>query len=622
MSPRQLAVAAVFLVWGASAAAQVGSPPQGNAPQGREAPLSFKVLAGQVAAQFPLIKTEVVEVQGTRVILAAGRAQGVQAGLELSTYREGRELIHPTTKKSLGRTEEALGRVIVAEVAENYSVATQGPGKLPQPGDHARVSAGKARLTVVPLSTGVPVRMQDAAIQELVQELDGTGRFQVVIGDRVTAYLGQQRISPEDFLSGRGARAAQQAVGASHLLALHLTMVEGKPWMEVRLFSAALDAPLIQTALFVPPAVTRPKPTRDYSSGGAAGEVKLERRSLLSRLLSGDFEPNAYSSSAASIPIRQLAIFPFLVISMDVRVAPGDKIARMTVTDGQKVYLYRVEHGALTAEWTDSRLMVGSILSVQLADLDGDGVLEVVVNRQDATRGMLGYVLTTRNGRPAVMAEDISVILLAVDDKGDGIARTLWGQSYNPRTVFTKGTASRYVIKGKDVAPAGRVAVHDQFRPLGATFTGIAGKDHRVLAFVDERNRLTLASGPQELWRSLTAVGGGFAQANIRVEAFQTIIDRFVKMEPNPVAIDLDGDGVEEIVVAVNDEEAGRMAVIFRGPAGFRMQLVNTGFEGLVTGLGAISHEGGYPALISAVVKREGLLRQRGDTQILVTTSE
>lgn len=621
MSLRQFTVATALLAWGASAAAQVAAPP-GAAPQVSDAPLSFKVLADQVAAQFPLVKTEVVEVQGTRVILAAGRAQGVQPGLELSTYREGRELIHPTTKKSLGRTEETLGRVIVSEVAENYSVATQAQGKLPQPGDHARVSAGKVRLTLVPLATGVPTRVQDAAVQELVQELDRSGRFQVVIGDRVTAYIGQQKISPEDFISGRGARAAQQTLGVSHLLALHLTTVEAKPWMEVRLFSAALDTPLIQTALFVPPAVTRPKPTRDYSSGGAAGEVRLERRSLLSRLLSGDFEPNAYSSSAASIPIRQLATFPFLVISMDVRVAPGDKVARMAVTDGQKVYLYRVENGALHAEWTDGRLMVGSILSVQLADLDGDGILEVVVNRQDAIRGMLGYVLTTRNGRPAVVASDISVLLLAVDEKGDGIARTLWGQSYNPRTVFTKGTASRYVIKGKDVAPTGRVAVHDQFRPLGATFSGIAGKDHRVLAFVDERNRLTLASGPQEVWRSLTAVGGGFAQANIRVEAFQTIIDRFIKMEPNPVGIDLDGDGVEEIVVPVNDEEAGRMAVVFKGPAGFRMQLVNSGFEGLVTGLGAISQEGGFPALISAVVKREGLLRQRGDTQILMTTSE
>jgi len=37
----------------------------------------------------------------------------------------------------------------------------------------------------------------------------------------------------------------------------------------------------------------------------------------------------------------------------------------------------------LTAEWTYDRLMVGNILSVQLADLNNDGVLELIVNRQD-----------------------------------------------------------------------------------------------------------------------------------------------------------------------------------------------------------------------------------------------
>src|SRR5687767_7611608 len=83
--------------WFASAWGQSASQP----PAESTAPLSFKVLADQLTALFPSIQTDVVEVSEARVILAAGRTQGVQPGLELVGYREGRELVHPRTKQSL-----------------------------------------------------------------------------------------------------------------------------------------------------------------------------------------------------------------------------------------------------------------------------------------------------------------------------------------------------------------------------------------------------------------------------------------------------------------------------------------------------------------------------------------
>jgi flagellar biosynthesis/type III secretory pathway ATPase len=131
MGARLAAVFALALLVAGTAGAQTNSPP------GSEAPLSFKVLVDQIQALYPVIKTDVVEVTGDRVILAAGRAVGVQPGVELSTFREGRELYHPTTKKLLGRTEEPLGRVVIKEVSENYSVATLLDGKPPSPGDQA-----------------------------------------------------------------------------------------------------------------------------------------------------------------------------------------------------------------------------------------------------------------------------------------------------------------------------------------------------------------------------------------------------------------------------------------------------------------------------------------------------
>ena len=83
-----------------------------------------------------------------------------------------------------------------------------------------------------------------------------------------------------------------------------------------------------------------------------------------------------------------------------------------------------------------------------------------------------------------------------------------------------------------------------------------------------------------------------------------------------PVAIDLDGDGVDEILVPQN-QTAGMLAVVYKGPAGYRLQSVNSGFEGTITAFGAVP--GDTPMLVAAVVRYTGTLTAEGETQIIIT---
>src|SRR5207247_1055247 len=85
----------------------------------------------------------------------------------------------------------------------------------------------------------------------------------------------------------------------------------------------------------------------------------------------------------------------------------------------------------------------------------------------------------------------------------------------------------------------------------------------------------------------------------------------FFNFEPVPVAVDLDGDGVDEIIVPQNQLE-GHMGIVFRGPAGYRFQSVNSGFEGIITALGAIPGEN-PPSIIAAVVRFNTFLKSSGD---------
>src|SRR5499433_4304896 len=103
---RIVALGVLVALWGAgTSGAQMAAPTLG-------------VLVDQVQALCPKVDGEVIEVQNGTVTLSLGSRDGLVPNIELALYRQGRELRHPKTGEILGRTEQALGRLIVREVFE------------------------------------------------------------------------------------------------------------------------------------------------------------------------------------------------------------------------------------------------------------------------------------------------------------------------------------------------------------------------------------------------------------------------------------------------------------------------------------------------------------------------
>jgi len=154
---------------------------------------------------------------------------------------------------------------------------------------------------------------------------------------------------------------------------------------------------------------------------------------------------------------------------------------------------------------------------------------------------------------------------------------------------------------------------------MGAAFSNVMRKDTRSLALIDEFNRLQIVNEGEELWRSSTPVGGGYLTVELvgAVYSSRTERSKFFKIEPTPLAVDLDGDGVDELIVPQNLVREGLLGVVFKGPAGFRLQSINSGFEGGITCLGAYKTEDAIqPTIIAAVVRYNGvLLKVSGETQ-------
>jgi hypothetical protein len=585
-----------------------------------EPPPSIGVLVDQVLALFPKVDGEVLEVQDGTVTLALGSRDGLVSNVELALYRQGRELRHPKTGEILGRTEQALGRLMVREVFEAYSTGKASQGSEVQPGDRARISAGKIKLTVVPLMEGgVRESLVDSAMREIVDALTRTGRFQINPGDAIGVWLGQQGIKRDDILAGHGLNAAVENFKIEQLLIVAFTRVQSKPYMDVRLFGAPGMTPRLSTALFVPPAI---KPKGEFSAGTKKDQPAAPHRSFLARLLFGDLDPGAYSSES-SITLKEVAKYPFFVVSMDVAVGSKDRTARMALTDGERIYLYRITpERALEPEWTFKPDAKAKIFSVQIAELGNDGAPYVLVNRFHPIQAILvnSLILTTKDGKPALVMEDVSDILLAVDPVGDGARKVLWAQAFVENGFFKQGDATRMTLSNGRLVNEGRVRVPSTFRATGATFSNITGKGTRALAFIDEFNRLRIALGNEDTFRSSSPVGSGLVKLGVERQVERGGRTYIYSPEPMPLSVDLDGDGVEEIIVPQN-QFPGRLAVVYKGPGGYRFQSVNSGFEGTVVALGAVAWDG-TPSLVAAVARNTNFLNTQGETTIIMTTAE
>src|SRR4029453_13675579 len=434
--------------------------------------------------------------QNGAVTLSLGSRDGLVAGVELALYRQGRELRHPKTGEVLGRTEQQMGRVSVQQVFEAYSTGTASPGSEVQAGDRARVSAGKIKLSVVPfVETGVRDALADAALHELMDSLNRTGRFQIGLGDAIGVWLTQQGAKREDVLAGKGLDSGAERFKVDHLLVVAFSRVQNKPYMDVRLFSFPGASSRLSTALFVP-ATVRPAAKGDYSAGGKRdSQTPNQQRSFLARLLYGELDAGTYSSGESAIPLKEVAKFPFLVASMDVAVGSKDKIPRMVITDGERVFLYRItRERILEPEWTYKTDSRAKIFGVQLAELNNDATVHVVVNRYSPIQAILlsSLILTSKDQRPVLTVEDVNEILIAVDANGDGVKKTLWAQAFTQTGFFKQGDATRMTLRNGKLVSDGRVRVPSTFRATGATYSNIAGKGARALAFIDEYNRLRI----------------------------------------------------------------------------------------------------------------------------------
>ena len=565
--------------------------------------------------------------------------------MRLDLFREGEDLVSPSTGEVLGRVEQDLGDVMVTQVAETYAVArltwpTEG-GRV-QAGDQVRITAGRIPLGLLP-ATDLSGRAMplDAIADAMQQSLSATGRFQVVPRARLAMWLLDRGLSPRDVPAPRVMVAAARSLGVAYFAqpvlrdAGEMTVVELRLYepnqRQVPIFTAlatlsefsrmverpaSSSAPQRQAAVSLPPArpdsppavpVTDPRPP-------------ARNRTALQDLLNLDL----LTLEARYVPLAQFAeeLRGFDAADIDV-----DGQTELLMLNETEVLLFKVHEDRLApfASYSDQR--PGTLLSAQLVRLGDAPVPGVVVNRYNPTRkGMDSFLLALQDNRLVRLQVALPDILLAVDADGDGVNESVWGQRFDGKDFFRRGQVRQYELRDGRLKRQRKVVSPVGFRATGAALAQLERSGSRQLVFVDAQNSLQVCEGKTRRWRSTVDVGGSYVFGTINILHGSGTVERAqFGFEAIPAVADFDGDGIDEVLVPQNQARlgvvqnlnvysGGHVGLMRQTPQGFVLSPISPGFDGVVSGVAVLKDR--VPGILVAVSKREGIIRQRNQTTI------
>ncbi|MDP7057779.1 MAG: VCBS repeat-containing protein, partial [Nitrospinaceae bacterium] len=211
----------------------------GVAPAGAASDASLDRMVTQIESLFPPMEGVVVSVDGKILTLDLKLGQPIKKGDRLNLIHFGSDIIHPVTKKKIGRKETDLGEVEVLEVRQNFSLAKLlDPTVLARPGDGVRSPFNTLSFLVAPPSIGVSKKIdRDRLRLELEKKLADHPRFDVPVFE-LGLWLLENNLDVPNLLKKKNLRKLNSRVKADFLLVPSVKSVKKKLVLGYKLYSA------------------------------------------------------------------------------------------------------------------------------------------------------------------------------------------------------------------------------------------------------------------------------------------------------------------------------------------------------------------------------------------------
>jgi len=491
---------------------------------------SVEQLAAAITSYFPKVEGEVKTVAGDQVTITLGAKDGLQKGVVLSVWRDGKEILHPVTNTVIGHLEEEVGSLEVTVPDETTSTGIMKKKLMePRAGDKARITPKKLSVAIIPLRAEHP-----EIIQGLAERLKEIGRFTVLDSEKGAAFLSDKKQRDSSLIKEMG-----KTFNLDMVLTIEIIPSESKYLVTTGMFYAD-DARPLDTIV-------------------ALLDLRTKRDTL------GEVKPFFAPPREEKKELADLRFDARLFAAADLE---GTGSLQYVFSDGAKLHIFKQGNSGWREEWVEPIAYVPSemqLFNLDVADINGNGRPEIFVTGM-LNGKVISSVIEFQDGVYQRIA-DVPGFFRVVSTSGG--KAVLIGQAYDPVSFFT-GQPKQYVWLDGKYVPTTEYPL-----PKGVDLYGFAYADaegaNPLLVALNDKDQLVVYSNEAMIWKSeekypsggtiltkpLTGIEAVISAPPTAVNAvtLSNEIDdksRKVRISGRVFSVDLNGDGRDEILVPKN----------------------------------------------------------------------